>query len=48
MIAGVTVVATIPILAGAVGYGLIKGIKTIFTNRKTNKTNLEPYWETSK
>ena len=40
MIAGVTVVATIPILAGAAGYGLIRGIKAIVKNRKTNKTQL--------
>ncbi|MFK7950699.1 MAG: hypothetical protein AB8G11_24145 [Saprospiraceae bacterium] len=48
MIAGVTVVAAIPILAGAIGYGLIKGIKSVFRNKKTHETDIDSNWEISK
>jgi hypothetical protein len=45
MVAGVLITATIPIAAGVVGYGLIKGIKKIVENSKLNIENYDPFWE---
>lgn len=47
MAAGATAVATIPIAVGAVGYGIMKGIKTIIEHHKLNNDDLSPYWEIS-
>lgn len=45
MAAGIAVAATIPILAGAAGYGLIKGVKYIFREMRLNDKDRDPDWE---
>lgn len=48
MAAGATAVAAIPIAVGAVGYGLMKGIKAIITYYKLNDTDFNNFWEIKK
>lgn len=45
MVAGVISVAFIPILAGAVGYKMVKGIKNLISNKKLSNDKLDDYWE---
>ncbi len=45
MAAGLLTVAAIPIAAGAVGYGMIKGVKALFEGRKVNDERYDPAWE---
>lgn len=45
MVAGVISVAFIPILAGAVGYKMVKGIKNLISNKKLLNDKLDDYWE---
>ena len=45
MVAGVLITATIPIVAGALGYGIIKGIKKLVENSKLDIENYDPFWE---
>ena len=48
MVAGVAVIAAIPLAAGAIGYGIIKGVKYFFSEAELNKTELDPRWEMEK
>lgn len=48
MIAGVAVVAAIPLAIGAVGFGLIKGIKSVIGKSKLNAKDFDEYWEVTK
>jgi hypothetical protein len=48
MIAGVSVAAAIPLAAGAIGYGVIKGGKYFFGRRQLNTEYIDPKWEISK
>lgn len=45
---GIVVVATVPILTGIVGYGLIKGIKHLTGNYKQKVISIDKRWEISK
>ncbi|MCK1788783.1 hypothetical protein [Pseudomonas violetae] len=45
MVAGLTVAAGIPIVAGAVGYGLIKVFKAATDSHQLGKEELDPIWE---
>lgn len=45
MIAGVAVAASIPIAAGALGYGLMKGIKSVFSDIQVSNENFDSKWE---
>ena len=45
MAVGVAVAAAIPIAAGAVGYGIIKGVKYFFSQSELNAEKLDPKWE---
>lgn len=45
MVAGLTVAAGIPIMAGAVGYGLVKGVKAATNKYKLGKEELDLFWE---
>ena len=46
MVAGVAIAAAIPIAAGALGYGIVKGVKFFFfSEAELNKTELDPRWE---
>ncbi|HXJ97605.1 MAG TPA: hypothetical protein VNJ50_02055 [Gelidibacter sp.] len=46
--AGTVVVAAVPILTGAAGYGLIKGIKHIIGNYNQKAVSIDKRWEISK
>ena len=48
MVAGVVIAAAIPLAAGALGYGIIKGVKFFFTEAELNKTEIDPRWEIEK
>lgn len=45
MLGGLAVVATIPIAAGAVGFGLVKGIKAICDANKLDCKEVDNHWE---
>jgi hypothetical protein len=45
MAAGLLVVASIPLAAGAVGYAIIKGVKGIIDGQKLKDENYNPFWE---
>jgi ribosome-binding protein aMBF1 (putative translation factor) len=45
MLGGLAVVATIPVAAGAAGYGLVKGIKAICEANKLNCKEVDEHWE---
>lgn len=45
MATGIVVVAAIPVIAGLAGFGLIKYIKYICSNRKLNAKEIDPFWE---
>lgn len=45
MAAGVTVAAAIPIAIGALGYGIIKGVKAILEEYNLDQENYDPFWE---
>ncbi len=45
MLAGVSVAATIPLAAGAIGYGIIKGVKHLFGERYLNTEEIDQKWE---
>jgi plasmid maintenance system antidote protein VapI len=45
MVAGITLVAAIPIVAGVAGYGIVKGIKKAILEKKINQDGFEPKWE---
>ena len=45
MIGGVILTAGIPLVAGAAGYGMVKGVKSIFTNIRTKDNKIDTKWE---
>jgi hypothetical protein len=45
MIVGVSVAAAIPIVAGAAGYAIIKGIKFLASGKELDVTDVNPRWE---
>ena len=45
MAAGVVTLAAVPIAAGAVGYGIIKGVKYFFSQRELGSEDIDPKWE---
>ncbi len=45
MTAGVAVLAAIPIAAAATGYGIIKGVKYLFSQHKLNSKAIDSKWE---
>lgn len=45
MLAGVSVAAAIPLAAGAIGYGIIKGVKHLFGERYLNTEEIDQKWE---
>lgn len=45
MVAGIIVAAAIPIVAGATGYGIIKGVKYLADEWQLNVTELDERWE---
>lgn len=45
MITGVAVAASIPIAAGALGYGLMKGIKSVFSEIQAKDEKFDSNWE---
>lgn len=45
MIMGVVVAASIPIAAGALGYGLMKGIKSVFSSIQVSNESFDNKWE---
>jgi len=45
MAAGVAVAASIPIVAGAAGYAIIKGVKYFFSQKVLNSESIDPKWE---
>nr|WP_315246641.1 hypothetical protein [uncultured Flavobacterium sp.] len=45
---GIVVVATVPILTGIAGYGLIKGIKHLTGNYRQKVISIDKRWEISK
>lgn len=45
MLGGLAVVATIPVVVGAAGYGLVKGIKKICKANKLDCKEVDDYWE---
>ena len=45
MTAGVAVLAAVPIAVGAAGYGIIKGVKYLFSQHKLNNEAFDPKWE---
>ncbi len=48
MVGGVLSLAAVPIATGALGYGIIKGVKYLFSSRDLNADNLNPKWEVKK
>jgi len=48
MILGVTVAATIPIAAGALGFALVTRLKHKISEGKLNKVELDSKWELEK
>ena len=48
MAAGIVVVAALPIAAGVLGFGIVKGIKALIGTAKLNTQTFEPYWEEKK
>ncbi len=47
MVGGVIVAAAIPIVAGATGYGIIKGVKYLANEWQLNVTEFDERWEIS-
>jgi hypothetical protein len=45
MLGGLAVVAVIPVVAGAAGYGLIKGIKAICDANRLDCKEIDNHWE---
>jgi len=45
MVAGVTIAAAIPLVAGAIGYAIIIGVKHFFSEAEMKKTELDSLWE---
>ena len=45
MIAGVSVAAAIPLVAGTIGYGVIKGVKHFWGERQLNIEDIDLKWE---
>jgi len=45
MATGVSVAAVIPIGAGAIGYGIVKAVKTYCENKQIDKEGYDPFWE---
>jgi hypothetical protein len=45
MAAGITVAAIFPVAGGAIGYGLIKGIKAALKKYKLDQDEINPLWE---
>ena len=45
MLAGVSVAAAIPLAAGALGYGVIKGVKYLVSEVYLNSTDIDGRWE---
>ena len=46
MAAGIVVVAALPIVTGAAGYAIIKGVKYLANEWKLNVTDFDEHWET--
>ena len=45
MLGGIAVVATVPVAVGAVGFGLVKGIKAICEANNLNAKEVDGHWE---
>lgn len=45
MIAGVVISAAIPIAIGAIGYKVVKGIKSMINDNKLSTDKFDPFWE---
>ncbi len=45
MVGGLVVVAAVPVVAGLVGYGAVKGVKAICEANKLNRKEVDPHWE---
>ena len=45
MVGGVLTLTAVPIAAGALGYGIIKGVKYLFSSSEMNADKLVPKWE---
>ena len=45
MLAGVSVAAAIPLAAGALGYGVIKGVKYLVSEVHLNSNDIDVRWE---
>ena len=48
MVAGVTMLAAVPLAAGAAGFGIIKGVKFFFSEAELNKLDVDDRWERPK
>ena len=48
MVAGVVVSAAIPIAIGALGYKVVKGIKSMIKDNKLTTDKFDPIWEITK
>jgi len=48
MAAGVAVTAAIPLAAAAMGYGIIKGVKSFFTDDELSSESIDYRWEKNK
>jgi len=45
MVAGIAIVASIPMAVGGIGYGIMKGIKGIINHQKINSPEVDSKWE---
>jgi hypothetical protein len=45
MVVGISVAAAIPIAAGILGYGVIKGVKAFFEQQALDQERYDPFWE---
>jgi hypothetical protein len=45
MAIGITVAAAIPIAVGALGYGIIKGVKALCEKYALDQEGYDPFWE---
>ncbi len=48
MLAGVSVAAAIPLAAGALGYGIVKGVKYFVSESRLNSTDIDKRWEVAR
>ena len=45
MVAGATVAAAIPLVVGATGYAIVKGVNCFFSERQLDSKEHDPQWE---